>query len=180
MFINETGGWDGSQQDLFLLQAIPRCWLRPNDRLSLRDMGTYFGGKVGLEVAVAPDAHSVQVNTQLSLVAEPARLRMRLRSGDGRPLKSATVNGQAVAEQGGDVIVLPQRCTGKYQIVECLSDVEETKLTLQSQFPPHRVAWHAHGRLPDGVRHRPYQNRHLVPAGWRPARLARSLAVQDW
>lgn len=117
MFVNETGGWDGGPQDLFLLQAIPRCWLRPNDRLCVRDMGTYFGGKVQLDVHVAADANSIQVDAELALDVQPAETRMRLRSGDGRPLISATINGQAVAVQPHDIITLPSECRGKYSIV---------------------------------------------------------------
>jgi hypothetical protein len=117
MFINETGGWDGSQQDLFLLQAIPRSWLRPGDRLAVQDMRTYFGGKARLEVQVAPDSNSVRVDAEYSLAVEPAGIRMRLRSGDGRALKSATVNDKAAAVEADDVIVLPREREGKYQIV---------------------------------------------------------------
>jgi hypothetical protein len=117
MFINETGGWDGSQQDLFLLQAMPRSWLRPNDRLSVCDMGTYFGGKIRLEVQVAPDGNAVQVDAHLALAVEPAQIRMRLRSGDGRPLKSATVNGEAATVQEGDVVVLPLQRAGQHRVV---------------------------------------------------------------
>lgn len=117
MFINETGGWDGSQQELFLLQAIPRSWLRPGDRLSVRNMGTYFGGRIQLEAQVAQDSDSLQIDADVSLAVEPARIRMRLRSGDGRPLVAATIDGEAVPTQAGDVIMLPQRTTGHYRIV---------------------------------------------------------------
>ena len=50
MFVREEGGYDGSEQGLFLLQAIPRSWLRPGERLSVTDMGTFFGGKINLAV----------------------------------------------------------------------------------------------------------------------------------
>ena len=65
MFVHERGGYDGSQQSLWLLQAIPRSWLKPNDRLSVRDMPTYFGGRVNLDVHVAEDGNSVNVVAEL-------------------------------------------------------------------------------------------------------------------
>ena len=42
MFVREVGGYDGSEQGLFLLQAIPRSWLRPGQRLAVAEMGTYL------------------------------------------------------------------------------------------------------------------------------------------
>ncbi|GMV96166.1 MAG: hypothetical protein AMXMBFR83_05340 [Phycisphaerae bacterium] len=117
MFINETGGWDGGQQELFLFQAMPRSWLRPGDRLAVRDMRTYFGGRVQLEMEVAADGDSVQARADLALVEQPTGIRMRLRSGDGRPLKSAAVNDRPVEVQPGDVIVLPSQPKGQYRIV---------------------------------------------------------------
>jgi hypothetical protein len=117
VFINETGGWDGSEQDLFLLQAIPRCWLRPGDRLAVEDMGTYFGGEASLQVRVAPDGDSVQVDAALKLREQPAHTLMRLRSGDGRPLLSATIDGRPAPVKPGDVIMLPQRTQAHYVIV---------------------------------------------------------------
>ena len=49
MFLNEFGGYDGSEQSLWLLQAIPREWLRPGNRMTVKEMGTTFGGAVDLD-----------------------------------------------------------------------------------------------------------------------------------
>ena len=35
MFLGEFGGYDGSEQSLWLLQAIPRAWLRPGNRMTV-------------------------------------------------------------------------------------------------------------------------------------------------
>lgn len=117
MFVNELGGYDGSEQSLWLLQAIPRCWLRPGNRLAVRDMGTFFGGKVDLELEVARDGNSVVVMVRLSLQVMPQEIRLRLRSGDGRPLASATINGKPVAAVAGDTFPLPLRPQARYRIV---------------------------------------------------------------
>jgi hypothetical protein len=116
MFVHEFGGYDGSQQELFLLRALPRSWLKPGSRLSVADMGTWFGGKVGLNVQLAADGDSVKVDADLKLVEMPTQIRMRLRSGDGRPLLAASVNGEPVQVLGGDVIMLPLRTVGRYAV----------------------------------------------------------------
>jgi hypothetical protein len=117
MFINERGGYDCSQQELFLLQAIPREWLRPGYRLSVRDMGTWFGGKIDLAVEVAADGDSVAVEARLAgLAVAPKEIRMRLRSGDGRPLAAAEINGVPTQVLSGDTILLPLATSGAYRI----------------------------------------------------------------
>jgi hypothetical protein len=118
MFINELGGYDGSQQSLFLLQAIPRSWLKPNDRLSVKDMGTWLGGTISLDVEGAEDGDSVVVNVELSnLAVKPSQIRMRLRSGDGRPLASAEIGGVETEVLEADTIRLPLKTDGRYRIV---------------------------------------------------------------
>jgi len=118
MFINERGGCDGSQQSLWLFQAIPRSWLKPGDKLSVKDMGTWFGGKVDLDLEVAEDGNSVVVNVKLTkLAVKPTEIRMRLRSGDGRPLASARINGAATKVLEKDTIKLPTSTDAEYRIV---------------------------------------------------------------
>ena len=108
MFVNEREGWDGSQQSLWLLQALPKSWLRPGDRMAVRDMGTWFGGHINLEVNVAPDAHSTTILVDWrDFAVLPTRILLRLRSGDGRPLLSAKVNGAIKPVLSGDLVELP-------------------------------------------------------------------------
>jgi hypothetical protein len=117
MFVNERGGYDGSQQSLWLLQAIPRSWLRPGSRLYAKQMCTHFGGLVDLEVEVAKAGHSVAVSAKQNLGVLPTEIRMRLRSGDGRPLVSASINGEATPVLEKDTIKLPIKLNGEYRIV---------------------------------------------------------------
>lgn len=118
MFVHETGGYDGSQQGLFLLQAMPRSWLRPGEHLAASEMGTHFGSKVSVELQMAADGNSVAVNVELAqLAVKPKEIRIRLRSGDGRPLASATVNGQTTPVQPGDVVTLPVQTDATMRIV---------------------------------------------------------------
>jgi hypothetical protein len=117
MFVNERGGYDGTQQSLWLLQALPRCWLKPGDQLAVKRMGTHFGGQVDTEVKMAGDGNSVRVAALFDLAVAPTEIRMRLRSGDGRPLASAKVNGVDTKILEKDTIVLPNGTTGNYHIV---------------------------------------------------------------
>jgi len=118
MFLNECGGCDGSGQSLWLLQAIPRSWLRPGCRMSVKDMGTWFGGKADLEAKVARDRDAINVVVKLkNLRILPKEIRIRLRSGDGRPLVEARVNGAKVPVLEGDTIQLPLARQGAYRIV---------------------------------------------------------------
>ena len=118
MFVREIGGYDGSEQGLFLLQAIPRAWLRPGERLAISEMGTHLGGKIGVDLQVASDGNSLTVDATLTkLTVKPKEIRVRLRSGDGRPLASATVNGRPTPVQPGDVLALPVQTEGTFRIV---------------------------------------------------------------
>jgi len=118
MFVREDGGYDGSAQSLWLLQAIPREWLKPGDRLSARRIFTYFGGQIDVALHVAADGRSVTVEAVLGKMAvRPKEIRMRLRSGDGTPLTLATVNGAAVPIQPGDTILLPADIQGAIRVV---------------------------------------------------------------
>jgi hypothetical protein len=117
MFVNERGGYDGTQQSLWLLQAIPRSWLKPGDYLAVKRMGTHFGGQVDLEVKMAGDGNSVEVSAHHDLVIPPTEIRMRLRSGDGRPLASAQLNGADTTVLEKDTIRLPNATSGNYRIV---------------------------------------------------------------
>jgi hypothetical protein len=110
MLVGERGGYDGSQQSLWLLQAVPRSWLKPGGRITASDMASYFGGRVDLDMAVANDGNSVTANAELRLAVSPKGVCIRLRSPDGRPLSRAEIIAN-------DVIQLPAERTGKYHLV---------------------------------------------------------------
>jgi hypothetical protein len=116
MFVNERGGYDGSQQSLWLLQAIPRSWLKPGEKMAVHKMGTHFGGQIDLETEVATDGKSLRVDAKLNLAVLPTEIRMRLRCGSGRRLESAEINGRKTAVLETDTIALPREVKGEYKI----------------------------------------------------------------
>jgi hypothetical protein len=117
MFVNERGGYDGSPQSLWLLQAIPRSWLKPGDTLATGYMGTHLGGHVDLSARMARDGNSLEVVAKLDLAVLPQEIRMRLRSGDGRALAEATINGVSTPISNQDTIILPNQTRGDYRIL---------------------------------------------------------------
>jgi hypothetical protein len=117
MFVNERGGFDGSQQSLWLLQAIPRSWLKPGGHLAVKEMGTHFGGHVDLDVSFAHDRNSIEVSAAINLAVAPTEIRMRLRSDDGRPMVRALINGEDATVLEGDTIRLPDRINGEYRVL---------------------------------------------------------------
>lgn len=97
MFINERGGYDGSEQSLWLLQAIPRAWLRPGNRWGVKRMGTWFGGTADIGGEVDSNGQSMRISVRLSkLKATPNGVFIRLRTPDGRAPISVSLNGRAV------------------------------------------------------------------------------------
>lgn len=117
MFVNERGGYDGSHQSLWLLQAIPRSWLKPSSTLAVGHMGTHFGGHVDLTAHVTRDGNSIEVLANLDLAVAPKEIRMRIRSGDGRALASATINGVPTPILERDTIMLPRQIKGDSRII---------------------------------------------------------------
>jgi hypothetical protein len=80
-------------------------------------MGTWFGGTVDLDVRVADDGRSVTMVAKLrNLRVTPKALCLRLRSGSGAPLASATVNGKPVAVGKGDTVALPPVRDAVYRV----------------------------------------------------------------
>ena len=53
----------------------------------------------------------------MKLAIKPQEIRIRLRSGGGRPLASATVNGKPAPVQSGDFLPLPVETDGTYKIL---------------------------------------------------------------
>lgn len=117
MFVNERGGYDGSQQSLWLLQAIPRSWLTLGSRLSAKDMRTHFGGHIDLDVEVSEDGRTLAVSVEHQLKVQPTEIRLRLRSGDSGPLKSVEVNEAKASVSSDDTIALPARTEGRYRVI---------------------------------------------------------------
>ena len=118
MFVNERGGFDGTAEELWLCQAVPREWLKSDARLGVAEMRTVFGGRLDLAVEVAPFGGSCTTRVQWKEFAvAPRRVVLRLRSGSGAPVVSATIDGRPAAITEENLVELPRGIRGRFTIV---------------------------------------------------------------
>lgn len=117
-FVNESGGYDGGEQSLELLETLPRAWLRPGDHPTVRRMGTWFGGTIDLAVTVGADGRTSQVDVEWrDFAVAPAAVTLALRSGNRGALETATVDGKAAASADGVHVALPAAMSGRFRVV---------------------------------------------------------------
>lgn len=72
---------------LYLAKAAPVSWFRAGEKIELRDAATYFG-PVSYTITVTDDAIEARVKPPRR--NPPAKLALRLRRADGKPIKSVT------------------------------------------------------------------------------------------
>ncbi len=118
MFVNERGGFDGSTEELFLCQALPRDWLKPGAHLGVTDMRTVFGGLIDVDLEVDRDGASCTARVSWRHFAvEPQRIVLRLRSGSGAPLATATIDGETAPISDDNLVTLPSGKSGSCTVV---------------------------------------------------------------
>ncbi len=79
---------------LLLLQATPRKWLEDGKRIEVQQAPTYYG-RMSMRVVSHAIAGSIAVEIDMPDRTSPGVLLVRLRHPQGKPIRSATVNGQA-------------------------------------------------------------------------------------
>jgi hypothetical protein len=107
----------GDTLDLGL--GVPRRWMADGDRIKVQRAATYFG-PLDLEIDSHARFHEVSAQVRLTARVAPAAIRLRLRSPDGAPIRSATVNGQ------------PARIDAKRQLIDL--PLNATAWTVHAQF----------------------------------------------
>jgi hypothetical protein len=95
VFENADGGLD-------LLRNSPGAWLRSGKQLEVRGAETYFG-PISYQVR-AVDGQRVEAEIQTPSRERPKWIRLHLYDPEGRPLRAASVNGQALAPTGPSVL----------------------------------------------------------------------------
>lgn len=88
MLIHELD--DGS---LLLLQATPRKWLEHRNSIEVQRAPTYYG-RMSMKVESYTVSSHIAVGIDMPDRSSPRVLLVRLRHPQGRPIRSATVNGQ--------------------------------------------------------------------------------------
>ena len=98
LFLREEG-------DLLLVgQAVPREWLQAGKECGIERAATYFGPA---SVVYRATDTGIQVHLQGPKRNPPRRIRLRFRSPNNHPIRSAIVNGNAWKEITGDWLELP-------------------------------------------------------------------------
>lgn len=112
MFVHEDG------DNLVLGQAIPRYWLADGRSAGIERAASYFGP---LSVRFTSEAGQGRIK---AVVTPPTRNRpksifVRFRHPNGKPIKSATVNGQAYdkVDAAKEWVILPGAVEGAQEIV---------------------------------------------------------------
>jgi hypothetical protein len=75
---------------LYLAKAAPVSWFRAGETIELCDGATWFG-PVSYTIKVKDD--SIKARVKSPRRNPPAKLALRLRRADGKPIKGVTVNG---------------------------------------------------------------------------------------
>jgi hypothetical protein len=87
--------------------GVPRAWMADGQRVKLERAATCFG-KLDLELNSQAAAGAALASVRLAPTEPPKAIRLRLRHPEGRPLRSATVNGKpATLDQARQLIELP-------------------------------------------------------------------------
>jgi hypothetical protein len=87
--------------------GVPRAWMADGKRVKTTAAATHFG-RLDMEITSQAAGGKITASVQLNKTAFPKTIRLRLRHPDGRPIRSATVNGKtAVVNSLRQTIELP-------------------------------------------------------------------------
>lgn len=112
MFVNERGG------DLYLGQAIPRYWLADGNRIGIERAASDFG-PMSLRYESRTAAGEVKITLEPPARNPPANIYLRVRHPQGRPIRSALVNGKAWdrIDPRKEWVVLPGALDGRQEVL---------------------------------------------------------------
>jgi hypothetical protein len=98
LFVRESG------DQLLIGQAVPRAWLKPNQRCGIERTATYFG-PTSIVYSAAEEGITAQLDGPQR--NPPKQVRVRFREPSGRLLTAVTVNGAAWKNFEGEWVDLP-------------------------------------------------------------------------
>jgi hypothetical protein len=91
MFVMERGN------ELWLAPFVNNDWLKPGEKVSVRNAPTTFG-KVGYELTAAADGNAIQAVVNLPPPITARKVVLRLRHPEGKLMLSVTVKGKTHAD----------------------------------------------------------------------------------
>ncbi len=113
MFVHERGG------DLYLGQAIPRCWLSGEKTVSIERSATFYG-PVALKITAQADGSRMQAILERGRAdVNPGTIYLRFRHPAEKKIREVTVNGRPHPQfdPAREWVVLPGDTTGRVEVV---------------------------------------------------------------
>lgn len=96
--------------------GVPRAWMASGQRVKINRAATHFG-PMDMEIVSQAADGKITAHVGLNKTAFPKTILLRLRHPDGRPIRSATVNGKnAVVNSLRQTIALPANAT-RWEVV---------------------------------------------------------------
>ena len=96
-------------QSLELGLGVPQAWMRDGQQVSIQRAATFFG-PLDLHIRSRANLGEVSATVRLSKTEQPRTIALRLRHPEGKPIKSATVNGHAASVNSArQLIELPAK-----------------------------------------------------------------------
>ncbi len=113
MLLRETD--DGT---LLIGQATPRAWLRPGDRIEVRNAPSRYG-RINLLMSANSGAREIAADLSLGAGMLPSEIVVRLRHPDQRAIKSASVNGKKWTDfdPTQESVRIPKPAQRRYEII---------------------------------------------------------------
>ncbi len=98
IFVREEG------DQLLIGQAVPRDWLKPNQKCGIENTVTYFGNT---SILYQGSSNMITATLHGPTRNPPGEIQVRFRTPGERRLKSVSVNGKAWQTLDGDWVILP-------------------------------------------------------------------------
>jgi hypothetical protein len=95
--------------------GVPRAWMADGKRVRVRRAATYFG-KIDLEIESRMVRNEILARAKLDPTTHPQAISLRLRSPDGRAIRSATVNGRPAVINGERQLVILPATAGEWEV----------------------------------------------------------------
>ncbi|NUQ61642.1 MAG: hypothetical protein HUU20_04085 [Pirellulales bacterium] len=116
MLVEERFDADGENGTLVLLSGIPRKWLEDGKQIRIERAPTHFG-PIEMQVVSHVAEGRIDVEVKLQPRREIQRLAVKLFHPQGRPVRSASLNGSPIQPSDGETIAFSPEGSREFRIV---------------------------------------------------------------
>jgi hypothetical protein len=114
--VDEGQGDAGDDGRLVLLSGIPNRWLADGKEIHLARVPTHYG-PIWLDVASRVAGGRIEARLRIEPRGELRSIELHLFHPQGRPIRSATLNGKPLAPRNGQALVFAPGAEKNWQIV---------------------------------------------------------------